>query len=228
MLELTETMREHPLFSGLKEAEIRKILTCFRFTARHFRKDEYILMEGDEVTQVGWILEGSVLMEKEDYRGQGYTYVKLERGELFGETFLGLKIQYSTVNYKALTDGSVLFFRNRSYWVTCEKICPCHLKFEENLTSLLAAKTRRLLAKIEVLSQTGMRERILVYLQQLLEKNHGKQPLEVPFHKTGLAEYLCVNRSAMVRELSRMQKEGLIECHGNRYVLKEPGKGEPR
>lgn len=220
-MELTQTMREHPLFCGLNEEEIRKILTCFRFTVRHFRKDEYILMEGDEVTEVGWILEGAILMEKEDYRGQGYTYVKLERGELFGETFLGLQIQHSTVNYKALTDGSVLFFRNRSYWVTCEKICPCHLKFEENLTSLLAEKTRRLLAKLEVLSQNGLRERILVYLRQLLEKNQGKQPLEVPFHKTGLAEYLCVNRSAMVRELSRMQQEGILECKGNLYWLSE-------
>ena len=218
-MELIEAMREHPLFCGLNEQEIQKILVCFRFTARHFRKDEYILMEGDEVTQVGWILEGSILMEKEDYRGQGYAYVKLERGELFGETFLGLQVQHSTVNYKALTDGSVLFFRNRSYWVTCEKICPCHLKFEENLTSLLAEKTRRLLAKIEVLSQKGMRERILVYLQQLLEKNHGKQPLVVPFHKTGLAEYLCVNRSAMERELTRMQQDGLLICEENKYTL---------
>ncbi len=41
----------------------------------------------------------------------------------------------------------------------------------------------------------------------------------MPFNRQQLADYLGVQRAAMCAELSRMQKDGLIEYHRNRFTF---------
>ncbi len=43
--------------------------------------------------------------------------------------------------------------------------------------------------------------------------------LHIPFTKTALSEFLGVNRSALSRELSRMQKENLLIIEGSKIKL---------
>ena len=38
-----------------------------------------------------------------------------------------------------------------------------------------------------------------------------------------LAQYLCVNRSALSNELSKMKREGLIDFHKDQFTLLKPG-----
>ncbi|MCH5273187.1 MAG: Crp/Fnr family transcriptional regulator [Lachnospiraceae bacterium] len=237
-------LKEHPLFSGLSYEEIERIRKCFRFVSRRYRRNEYILMEGDAVRQIGIILSGEILMEKEDVFGEGCFFIKLQQGELFGDMFIGEQIHYSTVNYRTLTECEVVWFQYRTLWGGRElkdclfsdggeqdtqnigrHICDCHLKFIENLTGLLAVKTRRMLAKVEILSTPLLRQRILTCLRILGERKGSIAPdkktytVEVPFNKTELAEFLCVNRSALMRELSRMKEEGVLRCEGKRYIV---------
>ena len=42
---------------------------------------------------------------------------------------------------------------------------------------------------------------------------------EIPFSREGMAAYLCMNRSALSHELSRMQQEGIISFRKNRFTL---------
>lgn len=39
-----------------------------------------------------------------------------------------------------------------------------------------------------------------------------------------MADFLCVNRSALSHELSRMEREGLIRFHKNQFTLLLAGK----
>lgn len=238
--------KEHALFSGMSGEEIERIWKCFRFTTRRYRKNEYIMMEGDEVRLIGILVSGDILLEKEDRFGEGCFVMKLQAGELFGDMFIGERIYRSTINYRALSDCEVVVFQYRTPWqghepTAClfsdggagqaEKgigrhICDCHLRFTENLTGLLAVKTRRLLTKVEILSTPFLRKRILTCLrvlgerQGVREQGDGAYTVVLPFHKTELAEFLCVNRSALMRELSKMKQEGILYCEGNRYTIK--------
>lgn len=237
--------KEHALFSGLAYEEIERIWKCFRFTARHYRKNEYIMMEGDEVRLIGIIVSGDILLEKEDVFGEGCFFIKLQPGELFGDMFIGEHIHKSTINYRALSDCEVVLFQYRTLWeereltsclfsdgATTQKgqgigrhICDCHLRFIENLTGLLAVKTRLLLAKVEILSTPLLRKRILTCLRVMGERQGIREPetgaytVMLPFHKTELAEFLCVNRSALMRELSKMKQDGILQCEGKRYTV---------
>ena len=44
-------------------------------------------------------------------------------------------------------------------------------------------------------------------------------PFTLPFSLTDLADYLNVDRSAMMRELKLLKEDGLVEKIGNRIIL---------
>lgn len=238
-------LKEHPLFNGFTDDDIKHILDNFSFIQKTYNKDEYILLEGDPVHSVGLIISGSILMEKVDYAGNHYIFNELEELELFAEPFIGSFIQSSSVNYKAKTNCTILLFHYQSASKPKLKYYDCYIRFTENLMYLLALKTRSLLTKIEILSQKSMRERILSFLhilktQQSLDKfdirckyldramNKSKTTVSntieiggiyVPFNRTELADYLFVNRSSLVRELGRMKKEQIIDYNNNIFYI---------
>lgn len=230
-------IRNHPLFHGIDEEGLRQLYACLGFRQAHYHKDEYIVLEGDPITYVGVVLSGTVLMEKSDLQGNNFFFTEIRLGELFGDTFVGLRVRSSTVNYKAMTDCSVLLFQYHDTRVYCQKNCRCHLIFAENLMYLLAMKTRTFLAKLEILSTRSLRDRILRLLRIVEEYPeilglHGthrqekllkKNQVFLPLNHTELAEYLGVNRSALVRELRRMKEEQLLVLDHHIYTLLTPG-----
>ena len=47
----------------------------------------------------------------------------------------------------------------------------------------------------------------------------GTRTFVIPFDRQQLADYLAVERSALSAELSRMRRDGLIECERSRFTL---------
>ena len=72
--------------------------------------------------------------------------------------------------------------------------------------------------RLAILSQKGLRERILTYLTMQASRRQTTA-FAIPFSREELAAYLCVNRSALSRELSLMQEEGLITFQKNHFRL---------
>ena len=62
------------------------------------------------------------------------------------------------------------------------------------------------------------RDKLLSYLSAEARR-HRSCTFTVPFNRQQLADYLGVQRAAMCAELSRMQKDGLIEYHRNRFTF---------
>ncbi|HML49612.1 MAG TPA: helix-turn-helix domain-containing protein, partial [Clostridia bacterium] len=62
------------------------------------------------------------------------------------------------------------------------------------------------------------RDKLLSYLSALAEEA-GRNEVTPPFNRQELADYLAVDRSALSRELSRMQAEGLLRYDKNTFTL---------
>ncbi len=71
--------------------------------------------------------------------------------------------------------------------------------------------------KMRILAQKWLRSRIKVYLQGLPAGPDGEIFLEMG--RGELADYLCVDRSALSRELGRMQKEEILAYKGQRVTV---------
>ncbi len=52
-------------------------------------------------------------------------------------------------------------------------------------------------------------------------KRAGSNSFLIPYNRQQLADYLNVDRSTMCSELSKMQKDGIIQYEKNHVLLKE-------
>ena len=52
-----------------------------------------------------------------------------------------------------------------------------------------------------------------------LSAQQKKKIITVPFNRQQMADYLSVDRSALSNELSKMQKEGILEYHKESFKL---------
>lgn len=72
--------------------------------------------------------------------------------------------------------------------------------------------------RIELLSKRTIREKLLAYFTIISTRNISKS-FTIPFSLTDLADYLSIDRSAMMRELGILKSDGIIEKSGNRITL---------
>ena len=72
--------------------------------------------------------------------------------------------------------------------------------------------------KIRILSQRTIRARLMLFLQ-IRAKRAKSNEFEIPFDRQALADYLCVDRSALSAELSKLRKERLVESVKNKFKL---------
>lgn len=85
-----------------------------------------------------------------------------------------------------------------------------------DFASLLTEEQRHLLSHIHILEQQSIRKKILAFLELI---SGGRKSFSVPMTLTDCADYLAVDRSAMMRELSKMQEEGMIRHKGRKFTL---------
>ena len=83
---------------------------------------------------------------------------------------------------------------------------------------ILAVKTLELNAKIEILSHRTTEDRLMSYLRSFADKC-GKSEFDIPFDRQQLADYLCVERSALSAEISRLSQKGLLSSRKNHFSL---------
>ncbi len=213
-----EKIVQMELFKNIKKEDISPMLGCLQGHTRKYRKGEYIIYEKDIVKNIGIILSGRIDMVKEDVWGNKTTLVRMQESELFGETFACGSDPVSAVSFCAVTDSEVMFIPFARIMHTCSNSCFFHNQIIENMVSIIAAKNRRLMNKVEILSKRTIREKILAYLS-FQSQEQGKKYFEIPFGRLELAEYLCVDRSSLTRELNNMKADGLIDFDRNIFSI---------
>ena len=207
-----------PLFEGIGPEERVRMISCFGHYLGSFRKGETIAMEGTYIRHVGVVLSGSVDMVKEDIWGNKTLLIRSKKDDVFGESFACGVDKLSDVRFVASEDTSVLFLSFDKVMHNCQNACNCHHKLTDNMVRVIAAQSRELMRKVEVVSKRSIREKVLAYLS-LQAQIQGSRYLEVPLGRLELAEYLCVDRSALTRELVKMQEEGLIDYDKNIFRI---------
>ena len=73
--------------------------------------------------------------------------------------------------------------------------------------------------RIELLTKRSIREKLQTYFTTLTKAGMNRT-FYIPLSYTDLADYLSVDRSAMMRELKSLQEEGFISRDGNKVTLK--------
>ncbi len=211
-------LKQTPLFQGIKENDYDFLLKCLSAREQEYKKDTYIFMTGNPVTEVGIVLSGSVNIINEDYWGNRTIISKMSVGEMFGEAFSYAEITTLPVSVVAVENTRILFINYKQILTNCASLCTFHANLIHNMVRILAYKNIALTRKIEHTSRRTTRDKLLSYLsaQAITAK---RQAFDIPFNRQELADYLSVDRSAMSNELCKLRDEGVLAFHKNHFEL---------
>ncbi len=207
-----------PLLEGISAADIPLLLQCLLARTAAYGREQTIFALGACPHEIGLVLEGSVNIIKEDSWGNRSLLQKIGPGEVFAESFVCSGEPALLVSVVAADDCRVLFLDGTRLSQNCSLMCAFHTRLTQNVMRLLAAKNVALTMKIEHVSMRTTREKLLSYLSHQALRA-GDSAFRLPLNRQELADYLCVDRSAMCAALSRLKREGLIDYGGRSIRL---------
>ena len=209
---------QSPLFDGIDPADLKAVLGCIGYHISTFSKGDIVVFEDQHIKHIGILLSGCVDMIKEDLWGNKTMLVRMYQNELFGETFACGSGNQSLVTFVVSEAAKILFIPFDRVMHSCTMACTFHHKLIENMVRIIARKNQELMRKVEVVSKRSIREKILSYLS-IQAQLQGTRYFEIPLGRVELAEYLCVDRSALTRELVKMKDDGLIDYDRNCFRM---------
>ena len=220
MKEYMENLEKSALFKSIQRDNLSAVLKCLGAVLKQYDKNERILNSGDEVIGVGILAKGRAQLIKEDAMGNRNIIGEIEGGELFAESFVCAGIKESPVTVVALESCVVLFIQVNKIIDVCSNECSFHKQIINNLLKIIARKNLNLNRKLDYLSLRTTREKLLEYLNDQ-QRRARTNPFTIPMNRVQLADYLCVDRSAMSRELGRLRDEGILQFKRSLFYLKD-------
>ena len=211
-------LKRTKLFSGVGEDDIASLLSCLGARKKEYKKGEYILHEGECISDIFILVEGKIHIQKDDYWGNRSILSVISVGEMFGEGYAAPESGALLNDVVAVEDSSVIFFDVKRILTTCSSACCFHNMIVQNMFFAISDKNRRLVQKLGHMSGRTTRTKLISYLSEEA-KRQGSSAFTVPFNRQQLADYLCVDRSAMSNELCKMRDEGMIKFEKSRFEL---------
>ncbi|QOV20856.1 Crp/Fnr family transcriptional regulator [Blautia liquoris] len=206
------------LFKGLTEKEIKLALSCLKAYTKDYKKDDVIYHSGTFVDAIGLVLSGSVNIEQDDAWGNVSILDNIGIKRVFAEAYVCAEKELLMIDVVAAEATEILFLNMNHLIETGDNSRSFYMKIVRNMLSIMAAKNLNLSRKISHTTPKSIRGRLLSYLSYQAAVQ-GKKEFEVPFNRQQLANYLCVDRSAMSNELGKMKKEGLLLYNKNKFSL---------
>lgn len=214
----TSFLSTTPLFKGITENEIEKILPCLLSEERTYQKGEFIYRIGDQIHSIGILLSGKISIENDDFWGNKTILNMITPGNVFAETYASIPGEQLMVNIVAIENSQVLYLDMVHLLSVCGQSCSYHNKLIRNLLSISAQKNMNLSRRSLHTAAKTIRARLLSYLSYEATRN-GSYEFDIPFNRQQLADYLNLDRSALSNELSKMTRDGLLTTHHNHFKL---------
>ncbi len=135
----------------------------------------------------------------------------LEYDSMFSKPFAYMTQDASIV---ATTDCEVLF-------LDYDRLLEKNSLFEKvnaNINQIITLRISELYERIEILSKKTIREKLMCYFKMITKKK-GKKTFILPITYMELADYLSIDRSAMMREIKKLKDQKKVIIKGKKITI---------
>ena len=212
------SLRDSTLFGNIAEESLDKLFSCISAREKDFECDTFVFHAGDNIKSVYYILSGSMHIIDEDFWGNRSIVETMQKDTLFGEAYVFSSMENYLVSVIAAENSTVLEIDPEKLFEICVNRCPCHTQLVKNTLYIVSEKIVRLTEKLGHVVRRTTREKLLSYLSAQAHREKTNS-FYIPYSRQQLADYLCVDRSALSHELSRMKKQGILRYHKNYFEL---------
>ncbi|MCL2722360.1 MAG: Crp/Fnr family transcriptional regulator [Treponema sp.] len=207
------------LFQNISNKEYNTLIDCLSPQLKQFSKNETIFWIGDLIRHIGIILSGTAHANLEHINGNQTLISILSPMRVFGDILASTKTQQSPVTVCATSDVTAVFIEFNKICSMCATACTAHRVLLQNMLRYIGDKYFYTFDRINILREKSLRSKILAYLYAL-SSNGEVTTVKIPYSKTMLADYLLANRSAVSKELRKMELDGLITMNKREVELK--------
>lgn len=185
---------------------------------REYARGQVVIEPRQHVDWFAVVLSGSVQILHLFSDGSYSLMTALHRGSLLGADLICTGSRLSP--YHAVAAENTRILQLPASLLTEPGLLeePCRQQALNHLLRYLSNENMKKEYRLAILSQKGLRQRILTYLTMQAARRRTNT-FSIPFSREELAAFLCVNRSALSHELSLMEQEGLITFRKNTFTL---------
>ena len=209
----TAFLAHSAVFKGIPAQEIDKAVSCLHGFYRLLESGQEVHPIADTIPYAGIVITGCIHVEQIGIDGKIILLKQVQRGDLFGAELSCLELTNPFLRMVSAQKSKVLFINVPSAQNQTCRTCPYKMTVLENILREVARDAVYLNLKIQLLSQPTLRDKLLFYLNVMHDSQHS-HVFTIPFTREKLAQFICADRSAVSRELSRMQREGIITIEG--------------
>ena len=210
-------MQNSALFRGFQDFEVEKMLKCLGAKIRFCNTNETIMSHSETSDYLYIVVWGTAELAGYDYDGNKSLLARFGKDSVFSDMFFS-PLSNDQYMVTATSECEILSFSYHNALFQCENVCKHHTKFLDNLFSLISKKIITNTQHIELLTKRSIKEKLLSYFSQQ-EKENNSPKFTLPISLSSLADYLGVDRSAMQREIKRLNDEKVISSKGKKIEL---------
>lgn len=203
------------LFANIPETQILSLCTDLHAFLSSYSEQQ--VLHDEMLHHIGFLVKGTLQLSKHEYNGNRLLLTNITQGDVFGEVFAILQPANIPFYAKCCEACEILWFpyqtmMNTSSWH------PQQGKLLQNLHMILARKNLLLNQRIEILSKRSTKEKLLSYLSEV-SRQVQQSSFSIPYNRQELADYLCVDRSALSKELAKLESNHILRYHKDQFTL---------
>lgn len=204
------------IFKGISDQDQKKLLTQLYTKTLHYSKGSIVLNNVGKTEMMGIVREGSINVIRIDYNGTKTIIDSLGKNEIFyAGTYPSDNNELSII---ASEESRVTLFEYSTMMNLKPRYQELQRKMLDNFTQIIIDKLNQNMERIQILTKKTIREKLLAYFQNESKKYHQKT-FKLTLSLTDLADYLAIDRSAMMREIKHLKEDRILSLDKKKVTL---------
>lgn len=195
------------IYKNIDEKDLKKLFSILQSNTLFYKEKQTIAYTLSNRKIIGIMEDGYASLIRFDYDGKRTIIEEIKKGDIFSDMFIST--DNSELSVVANNDCRVTFIDYEVLIDEC-KSNKTATKLLDNLIRLTSKKLVKRNERIEVLTRRSIRDKLLYYFETESRKYNSKS-FNLHYTYTDLADYLSVDRSAMMRELKNLKEDKLIK-----------------
>lgn len=203
----------------LKNSFRDSICRVLRTNIVTFNKGDLITTYIEKRGQIGILFNGLAELVRYDINGNKVIVEKFEDNDLFGEFFYSVTSN-NELMVVAKERCEIIFFNYNDLF---NPTIPKGQIYYDTISKFMLILSNKILTtntRIEVLSKRTIREKLLTYFEHIAKEKRSRV-FYLDFSLSDLADYLSIDRSAMMREIKNLIDDGIIVKNNRKIKLIE-------
>ena len=203
-------------FENISKKNINKLLDLLYADTFDIKKSECLPKTIIDNKSIIIVVNGYIQVIRNTIEGNDIIVEELVENDVFGSS-----LSYAKSNeYEMLAkEDSKVIVIDEDILINFDDTSKLYyFQFIKNLFKILTEIMREKNERIDIITKKSIRDKLLEYFSILRKKNNSIN-IYIPYSYGSLADYLGVNRSALMREIKNLKEEGFIESKGNKIKL---------